>query len=245
MKRSWFGLAVVLVCTCGGNSEQETSLRLIVNNGPGLSVPVEVNVDVFEGTSQMVRDSITRGVPKGATTRLGDVVVYPAPGTLVLRFVINGRAEGKIVSSTVISAAPQEGKQVEVIATLKGGQNSMPDVDGGVGTDASDAGAKDTGGMPAKQPGAACATGAECSSGACLYNVCCDRSCAGACNTCKAAGRPLGMCTALAEGTKCADATCSGNRRTLSQNLCRAGICVQEELSCATRNCAAATLMCN
>lgn len=245
MKRSWFGLVVVLLCTCGGNSEQATSLRLIVNNGPGLAVPVEVNVDVFEGTSQMVRDSITRGVPKGATTRLGDVVVYPAPGSLVLRFAINGRSEGKIVSSTVISAAPQEGRQVEVIATLKGAQNAMPGVDGGSGTDGNDAGAYDTNGMPAKQPGAACAMGAECSSGSCLDKVCCDRSCAGACNTCKAPGMSLGMCTALAEGTKCADASCSGNRRTLSQNFCRVGVCVQEELSCATRNCAAATLTCN
>jgi hypothetical protein len=125
--RGFSCLAFVLVlAACGGNGDAETSLHLVVNNGPNLPVPVEVEVDIFEGTSQLVSDSITRAVPAGATTRLGDVVVYPAPGTSLLRFVVSGRKDGMTISTAVVSAAVKAGQQVEVVATLKAAPVVVP-----------------------------------------------------------------------------------------------------------------------
>lgn len=248
-----FSLAA-FACTllaCSGGGDGETSFRLIVNNGPGIALPLEVQIDVYEGTSQQARESITRGVPPNATTRLGDVVIYPAAGTLSLRFAVFGRKDGRVVSSTVVSAAPTVGKQVEVVATLMAGMGTETPIDGGVGEDAGfdaidsgDDGGVPDGAPPKKAAGEMCGAGAECTSGACVGNVCCDKTCDGSCNSCKAAGQPVGKCVPLADNTKCRDATCSGNRRTLTQFMCKAGACQGENANCANRMCDAPTLMC-
>jgi hypothetical protein len=237
--RRFLRLAFVFaLVACGGNGDSETSLHLVVNNGPNVPVPVEVEVDFFEGTSQMVRDNITRAVPAGAATLLGDVVVYPAPGTSLLRFVVVGRKEGVTISSAVVSAAVKVGQQVEVVATLKAGANVVPAPDGGVGS-------PDAAPIPGKKTtGQACAQGSECGSGSCLDSVCCDKACDGVCNTCKAQGQAVGMCVALVDGTKCGEPTCSSNKRTLSQHSCKTGACVQQDQSCSNRQCSVTPPMC-
>jgi len=223
---------------CGGGGDAETSLHLVVNNGPNLALPVEVEIDIFEGTSQMVRDNITRAVPAGAVTRLGDVLVYPAPGTSLLRFVVYGRKDGRTISSAVVSAAVKVGQQVEVLATLKAGATVVPSPDAGTSP-------PDTAAMPGKKAtGEACLQGSECGSGSCLQSVCCDKACDGVCNSCKAQGQPVGMCVALVDGTKCGEPICSGNKRTLSQHSCKAGACIQQDQSCLNRQCTANPPMC-
>lgn len=242
------GLASALLA-CGGGGDVETSFHLIVNNSPDAILPLEVQIDVYEGTSQQARESITRGVPQNATTRLGDVVIYPAAGTLSLRFVLFGRKDGRVVSSTAVSAAPKAGSQVEVVATLKAGMGmEVPSdagafADGGTDASASDGSLPDAA-PPKKAAGEACAAGGDCMSGACLGKICCDKSCDGSCNTCSAAGQPVGKCVPLADNTKCRDATCSGNRRTLTQFMCKAGACQGQDTSCSNRMCEASTLMC-
>ena len=240
----------VALASCGPGGEQETSFHLIVNNGLDTVAPSEVQIDVYEGTSSQLRESINRGVPPTATTRLGDVVIYPAAGTPSLRFVVFGRKEGLVVSSAVVSAAPKAGAQIEVVATLKAGGGETPS-DGGPSDDAGfdagqpiDDGGSVEAGVPKKAAGLTCVAGAECTSGSCVGQVCCDKTCDGSCNTCKAAGMPAGRCVPLADNTKCREPTCSANEKSLTEYKCKVGVCENQPRNCASRMCDAATLMC-
>lgn len=240
MRISFYVLLLAGVVGCAKGADEETSVHLLVNNGPGAPLPVEVKIDVFEGMSQQFRETVTRGVPNGATTQLGDLVVYPAPGTSSLRFVVTGKRGGATISLTTVSAVPKEGTQIQLVATLtataRAGDGGMP------GDDANNA---DGGTLPTKKVlGVTCAAGQECQSGFCVDKLCCDKVCEGACNTCKAQGQPAGRCLALPDGAKCAEPSCSGNRRVLSQRACSAGACKLQDQTCAMKECNAATLVC-
>jgi hypothetical protein len=179
--RRFLPLAIALAFgACGSQGETETSVHLVVNNGPNMSLPVEVEINIFEGSSQLVRDNITRSVPAGSVTRLGDVVVYPAPGTASLRFVVIGRKDGQSVSTSEATAAVKPGQQVEVVATLRASAPMLP----------------------------------------------------------------VEFCKKNPDGTKCGDAICSSNKRTLSLFTCKAGNCVQQDQSCPQKQCTATPPAC-
>ncbi|HZL16912.1 MAG TPA: dickkopf-related protein [Polyangia bacterium] len=127
-----------------------------------------------------------------------------------------------------------------------------PSTDGGAGHGGStDAKPKTDGGdasvdacMASGSPhalGAACGCNAQCASGFCVENVCCDSACTGGCNTCSATGTP-GMCVKRPAGdaprnaTDCAaqsaascgfDGTCDGSGacRYLLGTTCVGGTC--------------------
>lgn len=242
MKSSiYFVLLIASLVGCAKGADEETSVHLLVNNGPGAPLPVEVKIDIFEGTSQQFRETVTRGVPNGANKLLGDLVVYPAPGTSLLRFVVTGKRDGLTISSATASAVPKEGTQTQLVATLTAAMVGAGDA-GMAGDDANNA---DGGTLsPKRMLGSTCAEGQECESGFCVDKLCCDVACEGACNTCKSPGQPAGKCVALPDGMKCAEPSCSGNRRVLSQRACSAGACKLQDQTCAMKACDAATLMC-
>ncbi|MBK8255273.1 MAG: hypothetical protein IPK82_21760 [Polyangiaceae bacterium] len=69
--------------------------------------------------------------------------------------------------------------------------------------------------------GSPCATGAECASGNCVDNVCCNTACSGSCLACTAAKKGSGLnglCGAIASGSD-PDDECSGN------TVCASGGC--------------------
>jgi len=69
--------------------------------------------------------------------------------------------------------------------------------------------------------GGACGGDGECATGYCVGSVCCDTSCAGACNSCVLAGR-VGTCSVVANGTPCPNSLyCDG------METCQAGLCSQ------------------
>lgn len=246
---------------CGGQSDGQTSVLLIVLSDGTSPRPVEVQIDVFEGNSAVARETLLRAAAAGTQPQLGDLVVYPAPGTPSLRMFVTGRFDGRAVSSAAVQAIPKAGQQVEVRAVLMAG---APQTDGGVpATDAgadmndgdanagmtADAGAQDVAAdgrvAPVKKlQGEACEAADQCLSGACLGGVCCDKACDSACSTCKAAGQPLGLCMPLADGNPCRAAACAANRRSLSQFACQSGVCTESQRTCATRMCDEQILMC-
>jgi hypothetical protein len=118
-------------------------------------------------------------------------------------------------------------------------------VDGAVdagGVDAAvDAGGVDgqpDGGAPAlKENGHGCASAAECSSGQCVDQVCCDSGCAGPCESCIEPGK-AGSCSPVAAGTSCGAASCSNGVESLARTCNGSGTCSAEVLrACAPNIC--------
>lgn len=271
MKRAspWLAWAVGLCALagpglegCGGGGREETSVFVVVNNGPAAPRPEQVQIDVYKGIGG-APESLVRAAAAGTDVRLGELVIYPPVGLTSLRVAVFGKTAGQVVSSGLVDVAIEDGKQVTVEVVLEAG---LPMGDGGVlpadagsqadassdaGTPSPEAGTPDASEVkmdatvtPKKPAGDACAQGAECASGACLQQVCCDKACDGKCNSCKAAGAPVGQCTPLPNGTKCGESTCGpgGANRTLTQYQCMAGACEAQQQNCS---CSKQTLMCN
>ena len=70
-------------------------------------------------------------------------------------------------------------------------------------------------------PGAACMTDAQCESGFCADNVCCNSACQGQCVSCKLPGR-IGTCTPIAAGAPDPHGVCTdqGTSRCRQNGLC-------------------------
>ncbi|MCG5052615.1 MAG: hypothetical protein KA712_06615 [Myxococcales bacterium] len=265
----------MLALSCGGGADTPgTSVLLSVKNAPGLERPNEVQIDLYEGSSTQVRQSVSRLVASGTSVTLGDLVIYPAPETPRLRVLVFGRRGGQVVSSGLAEVVPQTGRQVGAVVTLMpgflgaeggapaAGDGGVPDgatggEGGGAGGNAAappvDAGASGRGGAGGsgispspekKQAGESCGGGTDCVSGACRDNVCCDRICFGSCFTCQAPGQPVGRCAPAANGTSCRSATCGSNGRVLSQYVCDNGACDRQDTTCEQRECDARALTC-
>jgi len=90
---------------------------------------------------------------------------------------------------------------------------------------------------PPKLPlGTTCASAGQCLSGFCVSNVCCDKTCGGACEQCSAATQ--GKCTPKANGTACGAApSCTGS--TLVTNSCNgtSPACQSKSTACAPYTC--------
>ncbi len=68
--------------------------------------------------------------------------------------------------------------------------------------------------------GSSCTSAGQCDSGRCVDGICCDSACTGICQACNVAGH-LGSCTAVPNGTSCADSDpCDGTE------TCQGGSCV-------------------
>ncbi|HVE88026.1 MAG TPA: hypothetical protein VND93_34450, partial [Myxococcales bacterium] len=70
--------------------------------------------------------------------------------------------------------------------------------------------------------GGFCAGDGECSTGYCVGAVCCDTSCAGACNSCVLPGR-VGTCSLVADGTSCTNGVYCDGAETCRTGTCTAG----------------------
>ncbi len=257
-----FTVAAGGLWACGGGSSEETSVFVVVNNGPVAMRPEQVQIDVYKGTDKAA-DSLERAAAAGMGARLGDLVIYPPVGLASIRIAVFGKTAGEVISSGLVDVAIQDGTQVTVEIVLAPGlpmgdagvlpADAGSQVDGAsdasttgpdVGTGDASAPKLDAMVVPKKTTGAACVEGAECASGSCLQQVCCDKACDGKCNSCKAAGAPVGQCTPIADGTKCGEPACGGGRRTLIQYACMAGACEDTSQNCATRSCDKDTLTC-
>lgn len=244
--------AAVVASGCGGSDDAETSVLLVITTAADAQRPEQVQIDVYKEDATTA--SVLRAVAGGADPRLGDIVIYPSAGVARVGFVVLGKRAGTVVSSAAQTVDVVPGKQVVVEVTLRAG---LPDSDGGLvpddgGSDGGlptdvalgDAPIEVDAAPPKKAMGEACAQGGECTSGACLDGVCCNRACDGRCNSCKAAGEPLGQCTPVADGTKCGEPKCGAAGKTLTEQMCMAGSCQSKQSNCGSRMCDAATLMC-
>jgi hypothetical protein len=95
-----------------------------------------------------------------------------------------------------------------------------------------------------KNNGASCSAADECGSGFCAQGVCCDKACAGACQSCALPGT-LGACTNVATGATDPAGLCQdmGSTSCGTNAKCQAGACQKyaKGTSCAASTCPAAT----
>lgn len=120
------------------------------------------------------------------------------------------------------------GKGGTMVTSSKGGSSAGGSQGAGGAEPPADAGTP----PPANQ---ACTVAAQCASGFCVYGVCCDTACDGACQSCSQTGK-VGTCSPVKNAT---DDTCTGGSTCDSTGACRKilGQSCSGANPCASGNC--------
>ncbi len=233
-RRRWtLAILVTLVAAAACSSpDTETSVYLEIYDATLVTVPTDVNLDVFDraGGNQIATLHRTAVAQASASSPLGSVVILAGASgsSLGVLHIVGQRMRGGAMLSTgsvdvPLVASRQVGARLDLGHGGGQGDAGMTGAggSGAGGSGASDAGGGDTasppvdagtppadGGATLAANGQSCGSAGACASGFCVDGVCCNSLCDTLCHGCNLSGS-RGTCAVFSAGSQCVPPSCT------------------------------------